>query len=161
MAEHISYVQKRCGGDNGTECVQTTHIWYMDVRCFVFKIERCALFHFPTFMLRPYTKLIIFSNSKTLFHCKIVFSFMTFWKKLTVMLWNLFSISWCGKGSKSQQLGCLYVPHFSTKKYGLNSITRKCINGWNSFSKIFNCSLKNMSKFTLKSKITQYFINTY
>ena len=66
-----------------------------------------------------------------------------------------------GKGTKSQQLGCLFVPHFSTKKYGLASITRKCINSWNNFSRIFNCSLKTMSRFVLKSKITKYFIDSY
>ena len=66
-----------------------------------------------------------------------------------------------GKGTKSQQLGCLFVPHSSTKKYGLSSITRKCINSWNRFLKVFNCSLKTLSKFSLKTKITEYFINSY
>ena len=66
-----------------------------------------------------------------------------------------------GKGTRSQQLGLLFVPHFSTKKYGLSSITRKCINSWNSFSRIFNCSLKTLSRFSLKSRITEYFIDSY
>ena len=66
-----------------------------------------------------------------------------------------------GKGTRSQQLGLLFVPHFSTKKYGLSSITRKCINSWNSFSRIFNCSLKTLSRFSLKTRITEYFIDSY
>ena len=66
-----------------------------------------------------------------------------------------------GKGTKGKELGCLFVPHFSTKKYGLNSITRKCINNWNFFSKMFNCKLKDISKSLLKSKITQFFLNNY
>ena len=44
-------------------------------------------------------------------------------------------------GTKSSELGCLHVPYFATTKYGLNSITRKCIDGWNFFTKTLNCKL--------------------
>ena len=64
-------------------------------------------------------------------------------------------------GTKSSEIGCLYVPHFSTKNYGLNSITKKSIDSWNYFTKTFNCKLKNYSRSALKNKITSHFLDTY
>jgi hypothetical protein len=45
-----------------------------------------------------------------------------------------------GVGTKSSNLGCLYIPPVATTQYGLNSITRKYIDTRNSFTKMFNCS---------------------
>ena len=64
-------------------------------------------------------------------------------------------------GTKSNQLGCLFIPHVSTKKYGLNSITRKSISSWNYFSKLFNCNLSQLSRPVLKNKITSHFFDLY
>ena len=63
--------------------------------------------------------------------------------------------------TKSSDLGCLYIPSFSTSKYGLNSITKRCIDSWNSFTKTFNCNLLQLTRHSLKNKITSYFINSY
>ena len=65
------------------------------------------------------------------------------------------------KGTKNSELGCLFVPHCSTTKYGLNSITRRSIISWNLFSKKFNCKLKFFTRSALKKKITQYFLDSY
>ena len=58
-------------------------------------------------------------------------------------------------------LGCLFVPHFNTTKHGIKSFTRKCINNWNFFSTLFKMKLKDISRFELKKKISDYFINCY
>ncbi len=38
-------------------------------------------------------------------------------------------------------LGCLFTPFTHTTRYGLNSITRRCITSWNFFSRHFNIDL--------------------
>ena len=63
--------------------------------------------------------------------------------------------------TRLSQLGCLFVPHYSTTKYGLNSITKKSIDSWNLLTKTFNCNLKTYSQADLKKKITSYFLDSY
>ena len=64
-------------------------------------------------------------------------------------------------GTKSNRLGCLFIPHVSTKTYGLNSITRKSISSWNHFSNLFKCNLSLLSRSMLKNKLTSHFLNSY
>ena len=61
----------------------------------------------------------------------------------------------------SSRLGCLFLPRFATTKYGINSITRKCIINWNYFTRYFNCDLAYHRRSKLKEKLTSYFLNTY
>ena len=61
----------------------------------------------------------------------------------------------------SSKLGCLYTPLFSTTRYGMNSITRKCIENWNFFSRYFNRDLSSFTRSKLKLKLESYFFNTY
>ena len=61
----------------------------------------------------------------------------------------------------SSRLGCLFLPRFATTKYGINSITRKCIINWNYFTRYFNCDLAYYRRSKLKEKLTSYFLNTY
>ena len=63
--------------------------------------------------------------------------------------------------TKNAKLGCLFIHHSTTTKYGLNSTNRKCINNWNFFSKTFNADLSSMSRSCLKQKIISYFLNSY
>ena len=63
--------------------------------------------------------------------------------------------------TKGSELGCLFTPYFATTKYGLNSITRKCIDSWNMFSKTFNIDLLTFSRPSLKEKIKEHFIANY
>jgi hypothetical protein len=63
--------------------------------------------------------------------------------------------------TKSSELGCLHIPYYATTKYGLNSITRQCIDSWNLFSKTLNCNLSELSRSKLKHKITLYYIESY
>ena len=65
------------------------------------------------------------------------------------------------KKTKACELGCLFIPHFNTTKFGIKSFTRKCIDIWNFFSFKFNTALKDISRFDLKKKLTDYFINSY
>ena len=48
--------------------------------------------------------------------------------------------------TRSAALGCLFVTHANSTKFGLNSITRKCIDDWNHFSKLFNVNLRYLSR---------------
>ena len=63
--------------------------------------------------------------------------------------------------TKSASLGCLYTTNSSTIRYGLNSITNKCISHWNKFSKEFHLDLLTLSYNSLKSKIKLYFFQLY
>ena len=58
-------------------------------------------------------------------------------------------------------LGCLFTPFAHTTRYGLNSITRKCITSWNYFSKLFNVDLSSLGRRTLKGKITEFYLGQY
>ena len=59
----------------------------------------------------------------------------------------------------NSELGCLYTPYKSTEKYGLCSITRKCIDSWNFFTKELKINLSTLSRSVLKGKINKYFHN--
>ena len=61
----------------------------------------------------------------------------------------------------SSKLGCLYTPRFATTRYGLNSITRKCIVNWNFFAKHFNNDLLTYKRNEFKHKLEGYFFSTY
>ena len=64
-------------------------------------------------------------------------------------------------GTRNSSSGCLFVNQSNSRKYGLNSITNKSINSWNFFTKKLKCNLKDISRFSLKQKITQYFLDSY
>ena len=61
----------------------------------------------------------------------------------------------------SSGLGCLYLPHFASTKYGINSITRKCIVDWNHFTRYFNTDLTYYTRSKLKERLSSYFLNKY
>ena len=61
----------------------------------------------------------------------------------------------------SSDLGCLFTPFLSTTRYGLNSITRHCIDDWNFYSKSLNTDLTLLSRPALKQSITKYILNQY
>jgi hypothetical protein len=63
--------------------------------------------------------------------------------------------------TKSAVLGCLYVTTRGTIKYGLNSITNKCISNWNEITNTFNYELLTLSRYKLKSNIKLYFTQSY
>ena len=46
----------------------------------------------------------------------------------------------------SADLGFLFTPYLSTTRYGLNSITRHCIDDWNYFSKSLNTDLSTLNR---------------
>ena len=58
-------------------------------------------------------------------------------------------------------LGALYAPDINTKKYGLHSLSKKCVDSWNSYTRKLRINLKNLSRAQLKRKITQYMIDQY
>ena len=52
----------------------------------------------------------------------------------------------------SSDLGCLFTPYKASVRYGLNSITRKCIDCWNFFSRQFKFNLSSIKRDNLKDK---------
>ena len=54
-------------------------------------------------------------------------------------------------------LGCLFTPYKSTVRYGLCSVTRKCIDSWNFFTKEFKTDLSKLSRSVLRTKILKFF----
>ena len=63
--------------------------------------------------------------------------------------------------TKSADLGCLFVSHSGTVKYGINSITNKCISNWNEMTKKLNKCLLNLTRFKLKADIKFLIIDLY
>ncbi len=59
----------------------------------------------------------------------------------------------------NSDLGCMFTPFRATTRYGLNSIIRKCISSWNYFSHQLHLDLSSLSRFKLKSKITEFMLN--
>ena len=57
----------------------------------------------------------------------------------------------------NHELGCLFTPYKSTVRYGLCSVTRKCIDSWNFFTKELKTNLSEISRTELKTKILRYF----
>ena len=63
--------------------------------------------------------------------------------------------------TRNSNLGCLFSPSKNTTKYGLHSITQKSINSWNAITKDIKTDLSNMSRYKLKTVLTEYFIRHY
>ena len=61
----------------------------------------------------------------------------------------------------SANLGCLYIPSSGTIRYGLYSITNKCIANWNAFTKTSKVDLLTFSKISLSVKLTQHLLESY
>ena len=134
----------------------------------VFKLQNRAMriISFSDFYSNPHPiykqyKIIKLNDFISLQNCMFVYDFLnnnlpTCFAQYFKLVKVIHSI-----GTKSSEMGCLYVPHFATKTYGLNSITKKSIDSWNYFTKTFKCNLKNYSRTALKNKITCHFLNTY
>ena len=134
----------------------------------VFKLQNRAMriisfsdFHANSNPIYKENKILKLKDYITLQNCIFVYDFLN--NNLPTCFDSYFkSVNAVhSKRTKSSKLGCLFVPHFSTKKYGLNSITSKSINSWNFFSKAFKCNLKNFTRSALKNKITLYFLDSY
>ena len=61
----------------------------------------------------------------------------------------------------NSDLGCLFTPYLSTTRYGLNSLTRKCINSWNEASRLLKTNLATLSRLAIKSTLHKHFIDNY
>ena len=61
----------------------------------------------------------------------------------------------------NSDLGCMFTPYRATTRYGLNSITRKCIGSWNYFSHLLNLNLSSLSRYSLKIKLIKCIFDKY
>ena len=57
----------------------------------------------------------------------------------------------------NSELGCLFTPYRATQRYGICSITRKCIDSWNEITKALKVDLSKLSRPILKDRISQYY----
>ena len=55
--------------------------------------------------------------------------------------------------TRMAKLGCLFPLTYGTLRYGIFSITNKCISNWNALSKKLNIDLLTLTRYQLKSKI--------
>ena len=106
-------------------------------------------------------RILKLENHISLQNCLFVYDFLN--KKLPTCFNSYFqSVSQVHtQGTRSSQWGCLYIPHISTNKYGLNSITNQSIHTWDHFSKLFKCNLKDLNRSSLKNKIVSHFLDSY
>ena len=134
----------------------------------VFKLQNRAMriisfsdFHASSSPIYKVMKILKLEDFITLQNCLFVHDFLN--KKLPVCFNSYFQSAnkLHSIGTKSSQLGCIFIPHVSTKRYGLNSISRKSISCWNHFSKLFKCNLSILPRFVLKNKLTSHFLNSY
>ena len=56
---------------------------------------------------------------------------------------------------------CVFVPHFSSVRYGRKSIRLSSIFKWNYLTNALDKNLLSITKLALKNTITQYFLNSY
>ena len=120
-----------------------------------------AEFDAPSSPLFKELKVLKIQDFVTLQNCLFVHDFLN--NTLPDCFQNLFQPldESHGISTKASDLGCLYIPSCRTTKFGLNSFTRKCINSWNFFSLKFGTQLKELSRFELKKRLHDYFIDTY
>ena len=63
--------------------------------------------------------------------------------------------------TKNSHLGCLFTTFATTTKYGLNSITRKCLLNWNEMTNDLKTNLSSIPRPLIKKKIKKQLINNY
>ena len=63
--------------------------------------------------------------------------------------------------TRNASLGCLYPKDSNTTRYGLYSITTKCISIWNALSRALNTDLATFSRYQLKCKLFHYLKKDY
>ena len=139
--------------------------------CFLIKYETlqdCVMriISFSDFAADPdpiykYFKILKFPDLVTVLNCLFVHDFLN--NKLPSCFSEFFTpISHVNSQStKNVNLGCLFIHHKSSTKFGLKSTNRKCINSWNYFSRTFNVNLNSLSRYALKQKLITYFIESY
>ena len=60
--------------------------------------------------------------------------------------------------TRGSSLGSLLVPMPNTTTFGLNSIIYKSVQCWNDISNMYGLNLKELSRDSLKKKLTQVFL---
>ena len=64
-------------------------------------------------------------------------------------------------GTRQANLGCLSAPKYSTFRYGIFSITNKCISHWNALCKNLNIDLLTLTRYQLKKKLFHHLRKDY
>ena len=117
-------------------------------------------------------KILKFQDQVTLENCLFVYDFFknTLPRCFNNYFKTLKEIYPSNVSTRNSESGCLFLPSFSSTKYGLNSFKRNAIKSWNMFTNIFrddqstnkdSAELLQFSRSQLKKTITAYFLNIY
>ena len=111
--------------------------------------------------LYAYNKILKLNDQVTMQNCLFVHDSLKgilpkCFKEYFKPLKNLHNIN-----TRSSKMGCLFVPRYFSTRYGLNSLTKKCILDWNNFSRKFHFDLINLPRNELKANIKLYFLQSY
>ena len=63
--------------------------------------------------------------------------------------------------TRNSNLGCLFKPGRKTTRFGIYSISHKCICNWNTVTKQLNVNLAHLPRNKLKLLLKQHFLNSY
>ena len=63
--------------------------------------------------------------------------------------------------TRNASLGCLYPKDSNTTRFGLYSITNKCISIWNALSGVLNTDLATFSRYQLKCRLFHFLKKDY
>ena len=63
--------------------------------------------------------------------------------------------------TRNADLGCLFPSHSGTIRYGLYSITNRCISNWNALCKLLKLDLSNLTRDQLKNKLFNHLVKSY
>ena len=134
----------------------------------IFKLQNRALriitfsdFRAESYPLYSTLKILKLEDQIVLQNCVFVYDtlngtapacFDTYFKRTE----EIYSLS-----TKSSTLGCLYVSHSDTVRYGTNSITNKCISNWNNVTRTLNLDLLSLSRSQLKYILKKHFTDSY
>ena len=63
--------------------------------------------------------------------------------------------------TRQATLGCLYPSNYSTFRYGIFSITNRCISHWNALCKSLNTDLLTLTRHQLKITVSKHLKGSY
>ena len=156
FSSHMSYGSQVWGQQNSTVPSAISRLQNIAMRIISF-----SDFNANTDPTYKSLRILKFKDFVSLQNCLLVHDSLN--NKLPSCFSDFFTlISQVGnKSTRNSNLGCLFVNHSNTTKYGLNSINRKCINNWNFLTRTLNLNLSSLSRLTLKQKVSAYFLNQY
>ena len=146
-------------------------IWAQDTNCHnktIFSLQKKALriitfscYSEPSLPLLSQLKVLKLADEVKLKNCMFVYKALN--KMLPLCFHDYFKLTkeLHEINTRNAGLGCVQINQSNTVRYGLNSVTKKCIDDWNFFCLKFINGLNSFSHNQAKSSITSYFLISY